>query len=147
MAAVCVHVLFQVSCISGLFVLVKNLPCLSCSVKISSEPAVGFMRTCAADCRSMPLTSQMVGLTQTRSESESSPLLCLTGRPLADPPHLSVTRRLKCIDVASVPLPGLPLAETSLVCSRLSDIPVTSQCPRRHSGWFINSSDQGSCCE
>lgn len=80
------------------------------SVKISSKPAGGFMRTCAADCLSMPLTSQMVGRTWTCSENESSPLLCHTGVPLAAP-HLSVTLCLKYICAASVSHLGSSLAK------------------------------------
>ena len=68
------------------------------------------MRTCAADCLSTPLTSQMVGRTWTCSESESSSLLCHSGVPLAAP-HLSVTLCLKYICAAAVSHLGSSLAK------------------------------------
>lgn len=55
------------------------------SVKISSELAGGFMRTCAADCLSTLLTSQMVGWTWARSETASLSLKSLSSVPLTAP--------------------------------------------------------------
>lgn len=94
------------------------------SVKTSSKPAGGFMRTCAAGCLSTPLTSQMVGWTWTRSESESSSLLCHAGVPLAAP-HLSVTFCLRYICAASVSHPGpSPAKMTVSDVALLSYVPV-----------------------
>lgn len=94
------------------------------SVKTSSKPAGGFMRTCAAGCLSTPLTSQMVGWTWTHSESESSPLLCHTGAPLAAP-HLSVTFCLRYICAASVSHLGpSPAKMTVSDVLLLSHVPV-----------------------
>lgn len=71
------------------------------SVKISSELAGGFMRTCAADCLSTLLTSQMVGWTWARSETATFSLKSLSSVPLTAP-RLLLTFCLSYICAVSV---------------------------------------------
>lgn len=111
------------------------------SVKISSRPAGGFMRTSAAGCLSTPLTSQMVGWTWTCSESESSSLLYHTGVPLAAP-HLSLTFCLRYICAASVSHRGLSPAK--MTCLWCLTAPICS-CMAPILLWFPKSSDKEHC--
>lgn len=82
------------------------------------------MRTFAADCLSTPLTSQMVGWTWTRSESESWSLLCHTGGASGSSSFVCHPLCLTYICAASVSHPGSSPA--AMTASDVSPLPYVS---------------------